>query len=534
MNKDSNIENNKKAAALATKELKSLIEQTPEISLLAQSKSLPFEQKAQLLELIPNGKIQKILDLDCWQAANFLPKNFNNWMDTMSSIDLDKLGELFFSLDQELLITGFLNEFIVLDYDMEEPPPPVVEDRLLITVDFKYALIFNKPNLPLKSTFQKLFNKLAAFDLKKLNNILLSTRSEQISSVNEQAIKYKNIRLQEMGFMEHSESINLYSPGSPTAKKTQLTNNPINKFSPKNNQVNKPNTLPTVQWNFDQSNLFIHQCINGLENIDQKNQLIQECYHIINASLIADEHIQSDKETIQSVCLRSIHYINLGLNYLANNNIQAGQNHLKTQSVFSLYNLGWLLIFNLNKMAAHIRSFKSFLPETDQQILTIFQGRHLNIEIDQQQQLELEIKDEFISSLYLPNTLKLANILQAKMATLELLREKYKQDWDFKNNPLSINENIFQRLVAGFFHQAAGLDFSPLPINKAQWDKIMITFNLTKFKNIVTDEISQCPDSCCPYFKNTLEEYANELVEYVDINKEFPDKNYFSALSIKN
>jgi len=466
-------------------------------------------------------QIQGLMDLDCWNGDQFKPEQYTKHFRLLAMASPQRIWELSKWVDPEIIVRGLMDMATIIDFDPQEPPD-VDENSLILSPDSKYALILKTTDSNLKEAIFQWMNKISAVDIDLMRRHLESCKWEQLSDLEEYAYQMKKGRLEDIGFVERIDAIQLYSKGINAPKlKQQMLANPLPHNSKSGTAlIDTPITTDLLPEKMQQplfSGGYLSETISGLENDTLKRNIYQELIRTINAMLVADDVLGSEIEVVGASTRRARLYIDLGLAYISDTDLPRSRELLPVHRIFDIYRLGWLLVQDLIKAAENIKS--NFNPalfgEEDKKLLSELNGRHPKLSNISLQNLDIE-EEDFV---HLSGVTKIGE----RIAKLALLGVYFTKDLapslQADKDPLDTGESAYSRLLSGIFKQASGSEFSISPINDQEWKKLSAGFDASKAKTMITLLAERAPEESKELFLSSMFKELELLEELVKHNK---------------
>jgi hypothetical protein len=489
-----------------------------------------------LLWFLENAEIEQvqgIIDLDCWKGDSFQPERFLSFFHYMCRCTPEKLHEYMKDLDPEIIVRTLLEFVDVLDFNAQEPPD-VDENHLILSPDNLYALILKSENPNLRESLFHWLNKLSAMDLQLMRRHLESCKWEQKTEIEEFAYTIKKGRLEDMGFLDSSEAVLLFSRGDAPSFKKQLLENPL----PAKAKEESFQALEHIEGAFvpellreplSESVIFA-EALKKIQNPALKEVILMEALRSMNITVMADDLIHEELDVIREATSRSRRYLDLGLFYLSDASIEKASEILVRQSLHSCTRLGWLLVHDLVKAAKVIRdNFPlAFWNTRDRELLESLQGRHPELSGMMLKDLQLASTD-LVS---LDAVLKTAERLNQISGLGNFFKEKFRESLALDTQEFAPSETVLARLMTALARQASTKTFDPKPLSESEWEAVTqldLEKDLRPLIKLVVDNASPQAKAL---LEKRLDENFSELKNYLNQKQSFPDLRFFKALHV--
>jgi len=288
-----------------------------------------------LLALASFHQWEYILDIELWEKERLSSYAGLCWIDALLKADPQRYIK--WALENHIPLFELLL-FRNIEVYLREPgfdPNDLYDD--LFTVDDVFYVRFKPPPLihsqddedagnieSPELILQNLMAQLAAYDYTEYQKVLLEFASVIPAEVEEEAYRLRNVRLAERGFLPYYEAIGVYQPLQPdeidpSLKKYFGKTRPSEAITP----VSKSDPKGPLKL-IDASNLFV----DALMTIDADHilhQLQSEFAGLCNQVAVADKKKIKNREQLQKIVAKTGAYLNIGLEYLSENNPSSHQ-----------------------------------------------------------------------------------------------------------------------------------------------------------------------------------------------------------------
>jgi hypothetical protein len=199
-----------------------------------------LEQSSELLSLLSTSQVQSIFDIEAWKSYSLNPQKLGQWLIALQDANSKMAYKHFLELDIELISYIYKLHTKVFDLSLQEDPGEI-DSLHIITPDNKYLIVFCGNSQTedlvrfLKLNLEQLFSRNMAFALKLLEAI----RWETLSSLEEEALKWRDARLLDLGFAPSDEQKIIFArlelknlkKRKPIAEKSDFYKEDINQLS---------------------------------------------------------------------------------------------------------------------------------------------------------------------------------------------------------------------------------------------------------------------------------------------------------------
>lgn len=270
-------------------------------------REIGLDQSLPILVRLSEEQLEACVDLDCWNRHDFAADRLDEWLTAFAHAGPEALARAFFSLEYVVQLLFLSQTVTVYDPDTDEVPPEdeEKESTRAMTPDGFY-LLEAKGDAALKIHPFTLLDSLYQFDLAATHQLLSEVRVDLPTQIEEEALRFRNDRMQDIGFAAPDEAAALFSrpalrPAEPHAQ------------SPADSILTR---LPSVYAGPLVESSLLQQ---GLSLISDKKclaRLEQEIVWVINSAIIAYGEKTQDTKQINDIAERVRDTLCLGLESL--------------------------------------------------------------------------------------------------------------------------------------------------------------------------------------------------------------------------
>jgi hypothetical protein len=522
-----------------------VLQELPVETLYLALKEADPETALWLLENAQPNQVQGIIDLDCWEGSDFKAERALLLFRNLALLEPQKLFDYMKELDPEFVVRSLMELVDVLDFDPQNPPD-TGEDLMILSPDNKYALILKEPDPEQREALYQWLNKISACSLDLMRRHLESCKWEQKTDLEEFAYQIKKGRLEDMGFVDYHEAIQLYSVGRANDTKERLLAAPLERSQKLSLRSTEEEEMPDAA---DLENWlpkpirrailgagFLADCLALIESQTLKEILLQEILRSVNTALSADRVLHQDLESIRLSSERARRYIDLGLAYLSDGNKERGALLLEQQAIDDIHRLGWLCLQDLAAGAKALQQKVGldFFPESDSRFLAALSGRHP--ELEARILKDIGAKGTSIADL---SSLVSAGLRLTKLASLQkFFMEDLGKTLAWETAPRRMGESALARLMTGLLRQStpsnAGAPFNIKPLSESEWIELARSFDETLLLKAVQLVVERAPENIRDLLHSRVTESLEDL-RYLIKNspQKRPDKRYARSISLE-
>ena len=283
-----------------------LVRLLPELEVFLLVKEIGERDSLELIALTTPEQFQYLLDLDLWKRDQLDPEKILHWVEILLETGEKKVTQFIHSATPEF-ITLLLKKFLhVATLEGEELE---MRDNIpLFTLDQYYFIDFKgKKTREVFEPFIKIFYRTDEEGYRRLMESLIC---ELESELEETGYRLRNGRLNDYGFPDFEESLEIYrfvNPDSLIAGE---------KSSPIRSQGEIEKGRPTFYLTFQSEGSFFSSILSHIEDPQEQDRLEQEIAALSNKSIVVEAIDLSNVAAMERAVKKVYHYLNLGLQYL--------------------------------------------------------------------------------------------------------------------------------------------------------------------------------------------------------------------------
>ncbi|MFZ9885953.1 MAG: DUF6178 family protein [Myxococcota bacterium] len=201
-------------AILERPDVMRVVRSLPVQDVLLTVKEVGASDCLELVELLSPKQVQGLLDLDAWRKDRIDPGSFAEWLELLYAANPQRAVRQIKELDIELL--SLLFKMHTRIYDIVEGEEIPEEPRLHSTTpDQRYLIVYDDSDgrlaLSLRQTVERLFGVDMAFVLR----LIEAVRWEMPSALEEEAFRWRNGRMSDLGFAPPGEAQSVFQYVDP-------------------------------------------------------------------------------------------------------------------------------------------------------------------------------------------------------------------------------------------------------------------------------------------------------------------------------
>jgi hypothetical protein len=269
-------------------------------------RDIGLDQALPILVELSHAQMQACVDLDCWHRSDFAADSLDEWLKAFAQAGPETLAKGFFALDHVLQLLFFAQTVTVYDPDTDQlPPEDVTSDTPRVVTPDGFFVLELKTELALQIHPYTLLDALYQYDSGAAFNLLSTVRVDLPLQIEEEALRFRNGRMQDLGFVEPDEAAVLFSrpPAQPGSRPR----------APLDGAVTR---VPAVYAGPLSATTLLQRALSLVTDQETLARLEQEIVWAINSAVIAYGEKTREIKQITDIAERVRDTISLGLETL--------------------------------------------------------------------------------------------------------------------------------------------------------------------------------------------------------------------------
>ncbi len=269
-------------------------------------REIGLEQALPILLVLSPEQLEACVDLGCWSRYDFAVDSLDEWLTAFSLAGPEALARAFFSLDYVVQLLFFAQTVTVYDPDTDEIAQEDEDSPLRAMTPDGFYLLQLKTELNLKIHPFTVLDALYQYDLRASHQLLSDVRVDLPTQIEEEALRFRNDRMQDIGFVPLDEAAVLFSP--PDLRQ------PVS--SPQRPVDSAPVRLPSVYAGSLIETSLLHKALSLITDQQFLTRLEQEIIWVINSAITLYGEKTQETKQITDIAGRVRDTICLGLESL--------------------------------------------------------------------------------------------------------------------------------------------------------------------------------------------------------------------------
>ena len=284
-----------------------LIQQIPELEVFLTVKEAGEKDCLDLISLTTPEQFQYLLDLDFWKRDQLDPEKVLYWMEILLESGEKKVTQFIQSTDIEF-IALLLKKFIHATA-MDGEPLEGMDRTPLFTLDQYHFVHFKGKRT--REVFEPFLQILYRADKRTYQRLMDSLMVELESELEETGYRLRNSRLNDYGFPDFEESLEIYNFLNPDAPLPE--GRPLKPAVPEDEAKGSPIFYLAQQ----EEGPFFSSVLSKIDDSREQDRLKQEVAALCNKAIVAEAIDLSNIVAMERVVKKVYHTLNLGLQYLS-------------------------------------------------------------------------------------------------------------------------------------------------------------------------------------------------------------------------
>ncbi len=339
---------------LSRKDTMRVVRQMPVPDVLTTINDVGAADALEVIELLSPAQVQGILDLDGWRKDRLDPASIGKWLKVLLAANADRAAAQLRGLDLELLTLLFKVHTRV--YDIASGEEPEHEGRHSITPDQRYLIAYGGVGADdeTQAALHQVVERLMGRDLAFVLRMCEAVRWELASQLEEDAFRWRNARMADLGFLPQHEAVAIYAvvdPDKPLPKADGKTPEKSDE-PPATSTSTDLTTSPLLPWTQLAGDAVLGRALTSLGD-DVRDRVMHELMLTANRVHAADGQDSGDTDALKETVRRAAQTIGTGLAYLTRGDEARLVPTLSTTPVMMLFRVGHSLSVKLQTELRH-------------------------------------------------------------------------------------------------------------------------------------------------------------------------------------
>jgi len=333
---------------LVSSQARELVQSLPAPEFWITVKEVGEEDAIELFKLASPEQIQHILDLEWWHRDALDPLAATYWLMLLNEAGPETVVAWFRQADEELLISVFSRFFTVHRPDPDNQGfEPWRSFKNLWTLDDAYYLHFKEDRLA--PTIERTLAAIRAEEPMRYYGLLDAIDALLLNEQEEGAYRLRNSRLENYGFIEFEEAVEIYRPLSD--RELEELEREAGEPAP----AGRPDFAPEYPLALQDPPPLFRQALAEIDRLETWQDICLAMAALTNRLLIADGMDLSRLESLHEALKKAQTFVEIGLVRWSRGELERAVKLLNTQHIFSLFRAGYTRLLSLARRADRLK-----------------------------------------------------------------------------------------------------------------------------------------------------------------------------------
>lgn len=295
---------------------------------------------------------QSFVDLDCWRGDRLSLEPLEEWLETSLAAGMEAATTLLHGVDRELLVMLLMHHATVHEKDIDTAEIPDSSD-IFYSPDGEFVIEMpaKHPTAPL---VERMLRLLYAQDLENARMILRAARWELPSVTEEDLLRWRTGRLEELGFPSREDAVALFELLAPGDAKRQILEG-LDRAGRANARSSSEERLATalVLPDLGETPLVLH-ALDAIDDDAVRDDVRVAMADLMNALLVAQDAELGDLDEQREAAEWTLGALNLALEHVAGDDRQLAARVLERVWLRDVFRIGHSLGEGVRRRAARV------------------------------------------------------------------------------------------------------------------------------------------------------------------------------------
>jgi uncharacterized protein DUF6178 len=340
---------------------------------------LGLRDAGDILALARPEQVQAALDFALWERDQIVPERAGEWIEALAEAPYETIGAWVAGLDVELFALLLRQNARIYDLSLEEPPDepagtlyPTPDNLFVLDVTGTPVATVGEPGPSddedsgtSARAFIRLIDNLYRADRNLARRLFVGARSELDSELEELAYRWRQGRMEDLGFSDYYEALEVYRELDPASVRLGETApggmraRPLDDRGATDGAARAPTAL--VERLTRAGSPFARGA-QGIASADEVSELHFSVVALTNRVLAADRVTPGDDAAVAATLDRQLATLDLAVEFLARGDAAREIEAVRTVPVGRLFRLGVSLVGKVKRLATTLRRRGPFAP----------------------------------------------------------------------------------------------------------------------------------------------------------------------------
>jgi hypothetical protein len=300
-------------------------------------KELGAENALNLIRATTSDQLQYLLDVELWSKDQFNPASALKWMSVIADLGHDKVRQFYGTVDEELLIKAMSTFVRVHARDPERDLLEQLDYLPPFTLDDSYFLDVLVPEA--EETV-----KAFLITLYEMDPVIYAGLMEELmwglsAEAEENALRLRRARMAERGFPDYDEAMEIYRYASRADVRRPVDSRP---------RDDDDSPMGVIQYpvRYSEPGTLLRKSLEAVESQERRDRIAMNVAHLGNKVMIADARDPGDPRDLRDSLSKVIGHINIGLEDLCGDDLEAATKALLESHPELLFRRGFSVLYD--------------------------------------------------------------------------------------------------------------------------------------------------------------------------------------------
>jgi hypothetical protein len=320
-------------------------------SLFYTVKEIGLHDAAELLSLVSGEQLCSLVDLDCWKKNRLDTTAMLDWIEAILEGGSRTVGEFLNAVDLPLLVL-FLKRFIrVHRTEDPEEEQPELRGPEIFELDEHYRIEFLRWDARgpvVRALLEELYERDYSYFVTVMEEVWWGMDSE----LEETSFQLRNARLQDRGFPDYYEALEIYRPLDESRLAERL--DPLGRSRGAADEEDEWVPAERSLLVPEEARSFLSEVLGGEFDFDGQNELRQEMAYLTNRVMVAEGVDYADRDSVAAAVRLAHDTTNLALEVLSGCDRKRAGEVLSRRYLQHLFRFGWGLLLSVRREAKRV------------------------------------------------------------------------------------------------------------------------------------------------------------------------------------
>ncbi len=321
-----------------------LVAALPEQEVFLTVKEVGERDCLDLIALTTPEQFQYLLDLEFWKKDQLDPEKILHWVEILLESGEKKVAQFFQTTDLEFIVL-LLKKFLKVAF-LEGELTEQLDTLPPFTLDQFYFIKFKEVRA--REVLEPFLLAFHRIDFNGYRRVMEALMYELESELEETGYRLRNGRLNDYGFPDFEEALEIYRYISPESLLKEVGTSASKPLEPLKRESS------FFYLTFREEGPFFSRTLTRIEDPEELDRLKQEITSLCNKAIIAEAIDLSNLSGMERAVKKVYHYLNIGLQYLSQEEEGRAIEVLHGLPVLKLFRCGVSLTYLLRRKAQTI------------------------------------------------------------------------------------------------------------------------------------------------------------------------------------